>query len=93
MLKASKLLMLGPQDCILQHLLEPEAGPEAGIRNYNNVFSQGKCVEENTQNSWLRLQNCACQDFIFKHLFEPEVGPKGGTQNLTLPGSLPMFCL
>ena len=34
MLKASKLLMLGPQDWILQHLLEPEAGPEAGIRNY-----------------------------------------------------------
>ena len=35
MLKASKLLMLGPQDCILQHLLEPEAGPGAGIRNYH----------------------------------------------------------
>ena len=34
MFKAPKLLLLGPQDCILQHPLEPEAGPEAGIRNY-----------------------------------------------------------
>ena len=33
-LKDSKLLMLGPQDSLLQNLLEPEGGPEAGIRKY-----------------------------------------------------------
>ena len=37
-LKASRLLMLGPQDCILQHYLEPEAGPEGGIQNYQQCF-------------------------------------------------------
>ena len=35
MLKATKLLMSGPQDSIFQHLHEPEAGPETGIRNYH----------------------------------------------------------
>ena len=40
MLKASKQLMLGPQDCILQHLLEPEAGPEAGITKLSVMFIQ-----------------------------------------------------
>ena len=44
MLKASKLLMLGPQDCILQHHLEPEAGPEGGIRNYKQCFFGGLLV-------------------------------------------------
>ena len=29
----------------------------------SNVFSEGYYVEENTQISWLRLQNCACQAF------------------------------
>ena len=33
-LKASKLWMSGPQDSILQHLLEPKAGPEGDIKQY-----------------------------------------------------------
>ena len=40
--KASKHWMLGPQDFILQHPLEPEADPEgrAVSENTNNVFQR-----------------------------------------------------
>ena len=63
MLKASKLWMLGPQECILQHLLELKLALRLVSETINNVFSEGYYVEENTQISWLRLQNCACQAF------------------------------
>ena len=41
MLKASNLWMPGPQDSIFQHPLEPEAGPEGGIRKYQLCFFRG----------------------------------------------------
>ena len=36
--KAPKLWIPGPEDAILQHLLEPEAGPEGGIRKYQKCL-------------------------------------------------------
>ena len=33
-LRASKLWMSGPQDSILQHFLQPKAGPEGDIKQY-----------------------------------------------------------
>ena len=40
MIEAVKLWIPGPQGSIFQHLLEPEAGPEGGIKNTNNVFQR-----------------------------------------------------
>ena len=36
--------MQGPQDCILQHLLEPETGLGVASKNTNNVFFQRACM-------------------------------------------------
>ena len=58
MVEASKLCMLGPQDSIFQHPLEPEAGPEGGIRN----------------TMLKALQRWMPQEPIFLHLLEPETG-------------------
>ena len=81
-LKASKLWMPRPQNSIFQHPLEPEAGPEGGIRKYqcNDVFSEGFYVEHNTQNSCLKASKLwmpGCQDSIFQHPLEPEGGFEG----------------
>ena len=38
MFTASKLRMLVPQDCIFQHVHEPEACPEVGIKMYRLFF-------------------------------------------------------
>ena len=42
---ASKLWMTGPQDYILQHLHEPEAGPESGIKKNQQCFTQGQYID------------------------------------------------
>ena len=36
--------MLGPQDSIFQHLLEPEAGPEGGITITNKMFPVQRAI-------------------------------------------------
>ena len=41
MLKAPKLWMPGPPDSIFQHPLEPEAGPEGGIKKNQQCFFIG----------------------------------------------------
>ena len=73
--------MSGPQDSIFQHLHEPEAGPEAGIRNYHKCFFIGPiCWTKYPKFMFtaLKLRMLVPQDCIFQHVHEPEAGPEGG---------------
>ena len=81
MFTASKLRMLVPQDCIFQHVHEPEAGPEGGIKKYHYCFFIGpifstKYLKFMTTAS--KLSMSGPQDSIFKLLHEPNAGPEGG---------------
>ena len=81
MITASKLWMPGPQDSIFQHLHEPEAGPEGGIKKYHYCFFIGpifstKYLKFMTTASKLRMPGP--QDCIFQHLHEPKAGLEGG---------------
>ena len=81
MFTASKLRMLVPQDCIFQHVHEPEAGPEGGIKKYHYCFFIGpifstKYLKFMTTASKLWMPGS--QDQIIQHLLEPEAGPEAG---------------
>ena len=53
----SKLWMPGPGDCIFQHLIEPEACPDGGIKKYPYCFSKDHYADQHTQNLCLQLEN------------------------------------
>ena len=57
MFTASKLWMPGPQDCIFQHLLEPEVGPEGAILNLIQP-KRPSCIED------------GCVQILFSQLFQ-----------------------
>ena len=73
--------MPGPQDCILQHLLGPEASPEGGIKMYPKCFfNELVCRPKYPKFMFTasKLWIPGPQDTIFPHLHEPEAGLEGG---------------
>ena len=76
--------MTGPQDYILQHLHEAEAGPEGGIKRTNNVFHRasnraGMLTEfPKFMFTASKLGMPGPQDYIFQHLHEAEACPEVG---------------
>ena len=71
--------MTGPQDYILQHLHEPEADTEGGIKRTNNVFHRASMLTEFPKFMFTasKLWMPGPQDCIFQHLHKPEAGPEG----------------
>ena len=72
--------MLGPQDCIFQHLHEPEAGPKGSIKKNQFYFFKGPV-------RWTKYPEIHVYSFktlnaraSFQHLLEPEACPEGGVK-------------
>ena len=87
MLKAPKLWIPGPQDCILQHLFEPEAVPEGGIRPLRwyqklpvTVFYRANMLNKipKIHIKSFKTVDARASGLHFQHLVEPEAGPEGG---------------
>ena len=78
--------MTGPQDYILQHLHEPEAGPEGGIKRTNNVFHRASMLTEFPKFMFTasKLWMPGPQDCIFQHLHEAEACLEGWYQKVPI---------
>ena len=73
--------MPGPQDCIFQHLHEPDAGPKGGIKKLR-YFLELLCWPKYPKFmiTASKLWMPGPQDSIFQHRHEPEAAPEGGVK-------------
>ena len=64
---------IGPQDCIFQHLPEPDACSEGGIKKYPKypIFML------TASDLWMPVP----LDCLFQHLLKHDACPEGGSKN------------